>query len=296
MYLLLGSPEDPCCRDVRLALQERGHPVRTTTNPFVSPSLFTWHLDTGQSASRIAWDAGPSVLDDELSGVLVRGTGWIDPVGWEPDDLAYVQAETQAALLAWLWSLACPVVNRPRPVQWYRPQAPLLAWAALLGRCALAIPETLVSNEEAGTMAFGQRLLGSGVGGAVFGPLTSTARYLVAGDDGWDSLTTLQRYVPVQLTPPHGEPQLACVVGDHVVWEGAPDPEAVSLEPALRHFASEAGLGFLELALAPVEGDLCVVSVEPAPRFERFGEAARREIVDRLVRLLEAPPQPTTPL
>jgi hypothetical protein len=218
----------------------------------------------------------------------VRSTGWIDPIGWQPDDLAYMQAETQAALLAWLWSLACPVVNRYPSAIWYRPQVPLLSWQRLLRRCGLPTMETLVTNVEQEARAFGQRLALEGVAGAVYGPLTSDVRYLVTSDEDWSGLAAMQRCAPICLAYPYGAAQLVCVVGEQVVWEGEPSQETAHLEMALRRFATAAGLTLVELAFAPTSEGICVIAVEPHPHFEHFGEAARQQIVDGIVHLLTA--------
>jgi hypothetical protein len=286
VHLLLGYPGDPCCLSVRAALEARNFPVRIVANPLAHPSRFAWRLDNERSASQLVWDEEPPVLDEHITGVLVRSTGWIDPSGWRPDDLAYVQAETQAALLGWLWSLACPVVNRYPPAMWYRVQAPLLSWQPLLRRCGLPTVETLVTNVEEEARAFGQRLAREGVAGTVYGPLTSDARYLVTGEEDWSGLAAMQGYAPVCLTYPHGATQSVCVVGERVVWEGEPSSEVVLLESALRRFARTAGLTFVELALAPTSNGVCTIAVEPYPRFERFGDAARQQIVEEIVQLL----------
>jgi hypothetical protein len=228
------------------------------------------------------------VLDDHITGVLVRSAGWIDPTGWQPDDLAYMLAETQAALLAWLWSLACPVVNRYPSAIWYQPQLPLLSWQRLLRCCGLPTLETLVTNVEQEARAFGRRLALKGVAGAVYGPLTGNVRYLVTSDQDWSGLAAMQRYAPVCLASPSGAVQLVCVVGEQVVWEGEPSPEVAHFEPALRRFAVAAGLAFVELAFAPTSEGMCVVVVEPHPHFDRFGDAARQQIVEGLVQLLTA--------
>jgi hypothetical protein len=286
VHLLLGDPRDPCCRGVRDALEERDYPVRITTNPLIHPSRFTWQLDNERSASRLAWDDEPPLRNDQIAGVLVRNAGWIDPSGWQPDDLAYVQSETQAALLAWLWSLECPVVNRYPSMIWYQPRPPLLSWQRLLRRCGLPTLETLVTNVEGEARAFGRRPGGEGVSGAVYGPLTSDVRYLVVAEEDWDGLAAMQRYTPVSLSQPHGAAQSVCVVGERVVWEGEPSAEAATLEPALRRFAPAAGLAFVALALASTVDGFFVIDVEPHPRFERFGDAAQGQIVEGLVHLL----------
>jgi hypothetical protein len=288
VYLLLGDPQDPFCLSVCAALEARNYATCVVSNPLVHPSHFAWRLDNEQSASQLAWEEEPAILDDQIAGVLVRNTGWIDPAGWQADDLAYMQAETQAALLAWLWSLACPVVNRYPSTIWYRPQVPLLSWYPLLRRCGLRTLETLVTNVEHEARAFGRRLTLTGVTGAVYGPLTSTARYLVTSEEDWSGVTAMQAFAPVCLAYPHGAAQLVCVVGEQVVWDSEPSPETAQLAPALRHFGKAAGLAFVELALAANPEGVFVIAVEPYPHVERFGEAAREQIVKAIVHLLTA--------
>lgn len=286
MHILLGDPRDPLCQGVQSVLEGRNHPTRIIPNPLAQPWRFAWRLDNQQSASQLIWEDEPPLLDEHIAGVLVRSSGWIDPAGWQPDDLAYMQTETRAALLAWLWSLECPVVNRYPPAIWYQPHVPLLSWQRLLRSCGLPTLETLVTNVEKEARLFGGRLAQEGMAGAVYGPLTSDVRYLVTGEEDWSGLAAMQRYAPVCLTYPHGAAQSVCVVGDRVAWEGKPPAEGAALEPGLISFASVAGLAFVELALAPVSGGFCVIDVEPYPHFERFGEAARQQIVEGVVQLL----------
>jgi hypothetical protein len=289
LYLLLGDTDDLCCRSVHEVLSERGYATHVVANPLSEPSRFSWWLDSDQTVSFLACDGQTGVRDDEITGVLVLDTGRIDPDGWHPNDLSYVHAETHAALLGWLWSLPCPVVNRYPPAVWYRPQAPLLSWHGLLQRSGLPTLETLVTSVEDEARAFGERVAADGAGGAVYGPLTSGVRYLVASADDWGGLAALQRVTPVSLSAPHGETRLVCVIGDRVVWNRPPSPEESGLEQSLCAFAQAAGLAFVEVGLAPTRTGLCVVTVETRPRLERFGDAAREEIVAGLVQLLTAP-------
>jgi hypothetical protein len=271
---------------VRDGLEAGGHPTQVVANPMAEPSRFSWWLDTTESTSSLVRAEGASLRDEDVSGVLVLGAGLVDPSGWRPADLAYVQAETQAALLAWLWSLACPVVNRYPPPVWYRPQAPLLSWCRLLERCGLPTLPTLVTNVEGDARAFGREHAAGGLDGTVYGPLTSDVRYLVTSEDDWKGLAALQKVTPVCLSAPHGEPQRVCVVGDKVVWDSSPSPELISLEPRLWSFAAAAGLVFVELSLAPASEGACVVAVETRPRLEAFAEDPQEEIVERIVHLL----------
>jgi hypothetical protein len=284
MYLLLGSPQDPCCLSVGAALKARGCQARIVANPLTHPWRFAWRFTSWHAASQLVGDDGQLLTDTEIAGVLVRSAGWVEPNDWKPDDLAYMQAETQAALLAWLWSLACPVINRYPAAVWYRPQTPLLFWQPLLWQCGLSAVEALVSNMAQEAHAFGE-YLGAG---AVYAPLTAEARYQVASDEDWERLAAMQRCAPVCLTHTHGVPSLACVVGQHVVWEGSPPTGAPTLEPALRRFAAAAGLAFVAVVFAPTIAGLRVAAIEPYPHFERFGQAAQQEIVAELVGLLMA--------
>ena len=286
MHLLLGDHRDGCCLGVRDALEARGYATQVIANPLVHPARFSWLLDAGQSRSSLASDGQPQVDGAHISGVLVRRTGWIDPSGWQPADLAYVRAETQAALLAWLWSLPCPVVNRSLPAIWYQPRSHLVSWHTLLERCGLPTLETLVTNVEQDARAFGRRLGADGLEGVVYGPLTGDTRYLITSEDDWAGLAALQWITPVCLAAPHGKPQLVCVVGDQVVWDGDPAADSARLEPGLRSFAAAAGVAFIALTLAPTSKGLCVAEVETHPRLEGFGHSAREEIVEGIVRLL----------
>src|SRR5437764_172377 len=83
-------------------------------------------FDATSSPSRLRWSDERRITDMALRGVLVRGRS--EPIssdGWEPGDLAYIREEIQAALLAWLQSLPCPVINRFTADLWFRPQRSL---------------------------------------------------------------------------------------------------------------------------------------------------------------------------
>jgi len=290
MYLLIGHSADPCCQSLSAALAARGLAARIVPNPLAAPVRFAWSLTDEASFSRLQWDDQSPLDDDELEGVFVRGPVLIDIAGWLPDDLAYMQAETQAAMLGWFSSLRCTVVNRYPASVWYRPQMPLLAWHAPLWRCGLKTPAALMSNVPDQARAFGAQA----PSGVVYAPLTSPARYLISTAEDWQGLAALQACAPVCLAQPHGATQLVCVVGERVIWDGPPTAQAAALEPSLRQFAAVAGLNFVQLALAETADELCVVQVEPFPRLEQFTAATRQAIVEALVHLLTAE-QPDRP-
>ena len=286
VYLLLGDLQDSCCLRVRDELEARNCAVRIVSNPLVHPWRFSWLLNNQESVSQLGLGEEPPVSNDQIAGVLVRSSGCIDPLDWEPEDLAYMQSEASAALLAWLWSLPCPVVNRYPAAIWYQPQCPLLYWQPLLQRCGLPIPETVVTNVEHEAQAFGRTAPVGGICGAVYGPISGAVRYLISSEEEWTGLASLQRVSPVCLAVPHGKTQLVCVVGERVIWNDEPSPDAQLLAPALRRFAAAAGLAFVELALAPTDEEMCVVTVEPHPQLEHFSPASRQEMVEEIVSLL----------
>ena len=284
MYLLLGHRDDPCCAGVLARLEGRGLLARIVSGPLDPPARLTWRLDDAGLVSRLSWLGVPP--DAEIAGVLVRGVGWLDPAGWAPADHAYMQAEVQAATLAWLAGLRCPVINRADAALWYRARPPLLGWRSLLLRSGLAVADVVVSNDPDEARAFGVRLAASGLPGAIYTPLTGEAGYPVAGEDDWRGLAALQAEMPVCLTEPHGPATSACVVGGRTFWDGDPGNEARALDPALQRFVAAAGLAFVEITVAPIRLGLGVVGVNPLPDLAHFGADAREHILDAIVDLL----------
>jgi len=237
----------------------------------------------------IAWEEaqGQVLSDAEIEGVLVRSIRWDSLTNLSLEDRAYVQTEIQAAILAWLWSLPCPVVNHYPAHIWFRSQDALLFWHPLLLRCALPALETLVSNVPDEARAFGER---SQAGSALYAPLTSSARFSVTSDRDWAGIAAMQGYAPVSLTLPYEDPHMACVIGTQVVWDGngngAPSEEFTSLELALVSFAAGSGLAFVEVSLASTVKGLRVTGVNPYPRIEQFSRDAQQKIATRLARYL----------
>jgi len=278
VHLLLGHSGDSCCAGVLARLSARGLPALIVASPLAPPARLAWRLDDGGPTSRLVLDEDPL----EIAGVLVRGTAWVDPAGWAPEDHAYMQAEMLAATLAWLAGLPCPVINRPSAALWYRGRDSLIAWRPLLRRCSLPVPAQLITNDPTEARAFGHRLAADGVDGVVYAPLTSDVGYLVATDAAWRGLANVQERSPVCLSEPHGAARPACIVGGEIVWDDGPPPEARALEPRLRRLATATGLDFLEVVTAPFRGSLGVVMVEPMPVLEHFAPRSRGRILDAL--------------
>ena len=282
MFLLLGHSNDPCCQGVLAVLAGQDLDARIIASPLAPPARLTWHLDADGLTSNLY----PQLPHTSIDGVLVRDTGWLDPAEWEEDDFAYVQTELRAVMLAWLNALKCPVINRPDASQWYRSGVPLVAWRRQLRSAGLKLPEVVITSEPEEAAAFRRRLETDGAGGAVYAPLTNASSYLLADDDAWRRLASVQAHVPVCLTEAHGPAALACVVGDEVIWNDVPPSEAPAIEAALRRFAAATALTFVEIAIAPVRGEPAVVAGRARPRLERYSEPARTRIVAALVAAL----------
>jgi hypothetical protein len=285
MFLVLGEPNDALSAGVRDALLGRNRATRLIGSPMFEPLRFEWRLDSSTSRSRLTFDDGLELRAEDISGVFVGSFTGPDPRGWETPDLLYLYSEAHAALLAWLWSLDCPVVNRADARSWYQPNRPLISWRRHLLDADLPTVDVLLTNVPDAARAFARRGVTSGVDAVVFGPLTNQAGYLVVSDGEWAGLASLQRTMPITLTYPHGPAQFACVVADGVVWDPGAPPEMAVFEPGLRALAVELGLTLVEVDFAPIDGRLAVIDVDPRPRLHHFGESATT-IVEAIADLL----------
>lgn len=287
MHLVLGHPDDLCCSALAERLAARGLAVRLIASPFEAPSRLSLHIDSdGRTSTALTLGEGPA---EPVESVFVRSRGTLDPAGWEPADYAYMQAESQATMLAWLSALDCPVINRLNAELWYRPRTSLLHWLALLRGCGLRLPETIVSDSVEALAAFRGRLEAGEVPGAVFKSLARDGAWLV-GPDEWSGVGALQAHGPVCLAEPHGPVRLLCIVGRQIVWAGEPSPAERALSGVLLRFARAAGLAFVEIALGEVRTGPAVVHVDPLPKLEHFERAAQRRIVDALAEVLAGQP------
>jgi hypothetical protein len=113
MLVIAANPHDEVARWLAARWQACGVALLTPAGLSVSG----WrHYFPSSDRSRVILD-GREVAACEVTGVLTRM-----PCVYEqelghivPADRSYVAAEMTAFLLAWLSSLACPVLNRPTP-------------------------------------------------------------------------------------------------------------------------------------------------------------------------------------
>jgi hypothetical protein len=113
IVLLLASRRDAPAAALAARAADAG--VRLMTPHDLSQEGWTFHL--GDPSGMTAVLAGRPLRAAAIAGVVTRLAGVTedDLPHIAPEDRGYVAAEMNAFLLAWLTSLACPLVNRPTP-------------------------------------------------------------------------------------------------------------------------------------------------------------------------------------
>jgi hypothetical protein len=278
MHLLLGDSTDVCCTAVLRRMESLGLRARVVDVPLAPPTQLTWRLD--DEGLRSCYSSPHFSDSEEIESVLVRNVGLVDPIGWNPTDHAYMQAEVQATLLAWLHGLKCPVINRPSAALWYRNKIPLLTWHSLLRRCGIPCLETIITNDPEKARQFAHSVSSNGV---VLTPLTGEGNYLVVTEEDWRGVAAIQKLAPVCLSEPHERTHSAVIVGDRVIWNSGNKIEMTDIDAALLRLASEARLEFLEVAVAMVRGRPAITKVDALPELAHFSASSGALIIDALV-------------
>lgn len=301
MHLILGSAADTCCAQVSQALANRGHEVRIVDSLFSESHLISWRFGggtLGKGLSKIGAASEWQTKSTEIESVLVRDSGLSSVAGWSEADAHYMSTEMQAALLAWLWSLPCVVVNRLPASLFLTPRPSFLQWIPLLTHAGLDVPSAVISNDRDQIMNWRMRQ----ANGAVLAPVSSQARFELRTDSEWESVLRVANYAPVALQQAHGRPHLACVIGDAVIWNSINNTtlsKLHQLEPALLQFAKSAGLNFVEVAIAErsiiSSGEICyqVVDVDINVDIRRYTSTQQNQLIHALTNLLTARVSPT---
>ncbi len=291
MYLLIGDDRDPCIAGVSAQLRARGKRVIVTNKPLSDDCRFAWRLDKHVSSSLAHFKTGEGdiVGNDDWRGVLVRSFGEpAESANWGADDLAYVQTETQAALIAWLKSLACLVVNPPLAENWFRPHRTLPEQQAMFARAGLPTLASIVTNDPIAAREFVRRWNGD----ATYTPLTSPLRYQINTDSQWQELEKVMTQIPVCLVEPLPESTVrATYVNGEMVWA-----ESIELDDSQRRFLIEgmrrlARLSQLELfqiELLVKRGEARCVSFNGFVQVAFHNEAEREQISCRMAEMLIA--------
>jgi hypothetical protein len=128
---VLASRLDPESRSVVDAWSSAGAALLSAED-LVSPG---WTFNVGEPESGTAVVDGRRINTVDITAVLIRRPSVLaEELGRiHPADRAYVAAETNAFLVAWLSALPCIVVNRPTTTSLCGP-----AWDTLHWKCAAA--------------------------------------------------------------------------------------------------------------------------------------------------------------
>jgi hypothetical protein len=137
MLIILAQQEDEIA--ARLAHRWQSHNAVLVSAADLSTSGWSLYLASPDKSGVCI--GGRGVRNEEIDGVVTR----IPRVGSEDlehivlSDRQYVAAEMTAFLLAWLSSLACPVLNRPTPSNLGGPLWRAEEWAHLASRLGIPV-------------------------------------------------------------------------------------------------------------------------------------------------------------
>jgi hypothetical protein len=247
MYLFLGEADDALGRTLAHALEKRGAQVRALPDPFSESTRFSWQVDSTDTSTALVFQDGTCLADSDISGVFLRRRTIPGTNRLGSDDYSYIQAEIEAAILGWIWSLSCRVINRLPAWLWYCPKPPRQFWSRLLRMNGL--PEVACKQERE------------------------------PGSTNWDASGTFG------IGDPSIVCCRACVVGQAVVWHNARPENLDRYETALIEFTRCAGLSFLEFAIVQTADGIGVTEVDPFPDLGRFCASCGDMITEALVKL-----------
>jgi hypothetical protein len=182
MLLIVAQRHDQAAVSLAAQWESRGSAMLTARD--LSDPGWEFEVASRKPSRLIA--GGRKFTSDEVSGVLNRlpaaYCSELDHVAEE--DRLYVSSEMTAFLLAWLSSLACPMLNRPTPGCLCGPNWRIEQWLHLAARLGIPV-ETLrrstsfaVPDEREGGVAV--TIVGARCVGAVHPSLAAYARRLAA--------------------------------------------------------------------------------------------------------------------
>lgn len=281
MFLLLGGQNDEYLIALLETVRGSGSKAEIVTGAFAQSARLTWAFDSSRSETRLILAGGRRLNDDDIEGVVVRRSGGVERAGWNIEDYSFIEAEHQAALIGWLWSLRCPVINRLPAAVWFHGRLPLAFWNPALRLSGLSPIDCLLSNVEQDLREFGRQNRG-----AVYTPLTGDGHYRLEDNVSWEQLAKLHRQFPVYVAAPYAGLRFACVVGQEVIWATGTQPVTRDVEPALIEFAAVAGLSIVEIGISQTTYGPRVTAIDPEPRLARYCVDSRVRIIDGLAGLL----------
>jgi hypothetical protein len=157
MNAVLASRLDPEARALVASWSSAGAALLSAAD-LCSPG---WVFDPADPAAGAAVVNGAPVRVSDLEGVLTRRPAVVaeelDCI--DPDDRAYVSAEVNAFLVAWLSALPCRVVNRPTTTSLCGPAWSALHWQAAAARMGMAWAAAASDREPRTVVVCGSQVL-----------------------------------------------------------------------------------------------------------------------------------------
>lgn len=133
MICLLGEPEDGELLYVAAALKRRDvdHALVYVEELMLGCSL-TYRIDRNGTTSCLRFRDG-RVWNAKTPTLVLNRLMTLPPLGGmsSPTDVNYVSEEWRAALVAWLRTLPCPVLNPPRAASLAGPALSMPAWRSI---------------------------------------------------------------------------------------------------------------------------------------------------------------------
>ena len=149
MLMILATRED----EAAAWLADRWQPHGAVVVSAADLSTSGWSLDLCSPTKSRACIGGRTVRNEDIDGVLTRMpyVHGQDLNHIVPSDRRYVASEITAFLLAWLSSLACPVLNRPTPDCLGGPGWRNEEWVHLASRLGIPVAAVRRSTEKSKT-------------------------------------------------------------------------------------------------------------------------------------------------
>jgi hypothetical protein len=275
MYLILGEPPPSLARSLLAEFHARGAEILSIMD-LISEVELVWRLDTAFSKFELHLENGRTLGDEQLLGVIA-----LEPsIGnnSEIKEKEYLRAEKRAALLAWLWSLKCPVVNRIPPILCISPHVPLPLWRPALRRCGLAAVDAILSNLPSELEKFVSELSDE----CNYVPLSIDQFYRVATSKDFEGLTKLTQFCPIDLRQYSPLTYTACVVDRSIFWNQSVPTVLTDMQDRLIQLAAVTGLSLLEIDVLIAGDTPKVCAINPFPKLDLF----RPESCDAIAKAL----------
>lgn len=287
--LVIGREEDPCCRFVLQRLERMGRETLWLPEDRLFPGMdFAWKVWQDGAGGSVRYGQKRATFD-ALDGVFARFYGIpVTTETYQTKDGQYISSEWNALALAWMSSLACPVVNRLKPELWYKTLLNLPSLMALIPPPNLRLPHTMITTRFEDARAFYLRCDRR----ARYVPLTQPVVYSLETEEDLNRLEKLMGTLPFQLIERvDGQPAEAFVVNDEVTFTAPDGTRIVEAPPTAadtcREISEALGLAFCQISLV-LDGEkkAWLMGANRMPQIYSLDPGVQEEISGHLSELL----------